>query len=389
MAVFRIGAAFTPKLGNTTRSVEKMTERRVVILGGYGTFGRHITQSLSTWPGAQVTVAGRRRDKGAPFAESLGVDFRQCDAHKPESLRNALEDAWLLVNTAGPFKAADYSIPQTAIRAGCHYLDLADGRDYVADIVQLDEAARSQGLFVCAGASTTPAITSALVAELQPMLGQIRSIKIALNAGNKNRAGVSTIATILSYVGRPVQVWEGGRWRTARGWSLGEFIKFPPPVGRRRVQLCDVPDLQLFPPRFEAEEVLFKAGVELTFLNLAIGALGKLRKLWPRCNLPSLARPLVSVSSLFKPFGTLHGACAVWATSTDGRQGAVAIVARENGPRIPGSPLILLARKLLSDAITERGAFPCIGFLNLAEFAEFLASYNIFVARGSNGEWES
>ena len=154
------------------------------------------------------------------------------------------------------------------------------------------------------------------------------------------------------------------------------------------MQLCDVPDLELFPRHFEVDHVIFKAGVELTILNYAIAALAKLRQICPPLNLPSLARPPVSVSSLFKPFGTLHGGCAVWVTDMDGRQKSLALVAHENGPRIPASPAILLARKLLSDRISNFGACPCIGFLGLAEFAEFLAPYNIFVAQGENGAWE-
>src|SRR5262249_48424177 len=158
----------------------------------------------------------------------------------------------------------------TCISAGCHYIDMADVRDYVVDIVGLDEAAREKNLLVCAGASTTPAITSALIAELRPLLADAHSIKVALNARNKNQAGVSTIATILGYVGCPIRVWQGGQWRSLPGWSAGEFIDFPPPVGRRRVQLCDVPDLALFPQLFAAQNVIFKAGLELTLFNYLI-----------------------------------------------------------------------------------------------------------------------
>jgi hypothetical protein len=302
-------------------------------------------------------------------------------------LSRAIRDTWLVVNAAGPFQAQDYSIPRACITAGCHYIDLSDARDYVAEVVQLDEAARSRNVFVCAGASTTPAITSALVTDLVPRLGPIRSIKIALSAGNKNEPGVSTISAILSYVGRPVQVWQDGCWRTMPGWSDGEFALFPAPVGRRRVQICDVPDLALFPQRFAAQSVMFKAGVELTVLNYALAALAALKRVVPAIDLPSLARPLITMSKLFKPFGSLRGGCAVWVTDVDGRQRSAALVARENGPRIPAAPAILVAKKLLAGEITARGAFPCLGFVSLTEFAEHLAPYSIFVARGENGRW--
>jgi hypothetical protein len=218
-------------------------------------------------------------------------------------------------------------------------------------------------------------------------LSSLRSIKIALSAGNKNAAGVSTIQAILSYVGAPVRVWQNGRWGTARGWTAGEFVDFPPPVGRRRVQLCDTPDLAIFPTLFGADSVVFKAGVELTILNYLIGAVGQLRRLRPSLNLPALAKPLVSMSKLFKPLGTLHGGCAVWVSDESGRQRATALVAHENGPRIPGSPAVLLARKLLAGEVDQRGAFLCTGFLTLDDFAEFLAPFRIVVVRGKDGAW--
>jgi hypothetical protein len=359
---------------------------RIVLLGGYGTFGTLIAEQL-TRSDARVILAGRNARKGLALADSLGVEFVPCDARNKTSLRDAVAGGHLVINAAGPFQATDYSIPQTCIECGCHYIDLGDGRAYVAGIGQLHERAKARGVFVCVGASTTPAITSAAVEELHSDARPLRAIKVALSAGNKNQAGVSTIASILAYVGAPVRVWQDGRWTEEPGWGMGEFIDFPKPVCRRRVQLCDVPDLELFPSRFQARTVLFKAGVELTLFNYALGVLARLRRLCPSLNLPALAGPIVWWSRLFKPFGTFHGSFAVWVTDDTGRESALAFVAPRNGPRVPSAPAVLLARKLLRGDITVRGAFPCVGFIRLAEFAEYLAAFDIFVVRGENGVW--
>jgi NAD(P)-dependent dehydrogenase (short-subunit alcohol dehydrogenase family) len=358
-----------------------MTKARIVILGGYGTFGSLVAEQLAR-SGAELLIAGRDAVKGQVAAARLGAGFVRCDTRRKDSLNDAAKGAQLVINAAGPFQARDYSIPQTCIEQGCHYIDLGDGREYVAGIGQLHEAAESRGVFVCAGASTTPAITSAVVAELRSRVHHIRSIKIALTAGNKNPAGVSTIASILAYVGAPVRVWQDSRWQPRTGWSLGEFIDFPKPVGRRRVQLCDVPDLELFPHLFAADSVVFKAGVELSLLNYALGGLAWLRRLRPSLHLPALAAPMVQVSRLFKALGTFHGSVAVWIGDDAGLEQSLALVAPQNGPRVPSAPAVLLARKLLTGAVPAHGAFPCIGFIPFSEFADYLAPFGIFVVRG-------
>jgi hypothetical protein len=365
-----------------------MANRRVVVLGGYGTFGSLIAEQLAPST-PQLVIAGRDEVKGRAFAASLNAEFARCDVRDSDSLRRTIEGAHLVINASGPFQAKDYSIPQACIQQGCHYIDLGDGRDYVAGIPQLHESAKAHGVFVCVGASTTPAVTSAAVAALRPHFPRIHSIRVALNAGNKNPAGVSTISSILAYVGLPVRVWQDNRWRMMTGWGCGEFIEFPQPVGRRRVQLCDVPDLELFPQLFGAENVVFKAGVELTALNYVIAALAQLRRLRPSLDLPALAKPVVQLSRVFKSLGTLHGSCAVWVKDQNGREESLAFVAPKNGPRIPSAPAVLLARKLLAEGLLAAGAFPCVRFLSLTDFVDYLAPFGIFVAYGENGAWTS
>src|SRR5687768_6124487 len=128
-----------------------MSKRHVLILGGYGTFGRHIAADLARRPDAALTIAGRQAAKGRAFADSLAADFVPCDAADRASLNSAVQGAWLVINASGPFQSQDYSIPEACIDAGCHYIDLADGRDYVARFAGLDAAARQRRVFACAG----------------------------------------------------------------------------------------------------------------------------------------------------------------------------------------------------------------------------------------------
>jgi hypothetical protein len=86
------------------------------------------------------------------------------------TLQEALRDLRVgtVIHTAGPFQGQDYTVARAAIDAGCHYVDLADGRQFVTGIVALDAAAKSRGLTSASGASSVPALSSAVVDHYLP-----------------------------------------------------------------------------------------------------------------------------------------------------------------------------------------------------------------------------
>jgi hypothetical protein len=359
-----------------------MKEERTILLGGNGSFGRFIATELAKDPTAQLVIAGRTPAKGQPFAASLGAEFAACDINDPHSLAQTIAGAYLVINAAGPFQEQDYTVPQLCLDNDCHYIDLGDGRSYVSGIGRLHQATLARNKFICVGASTSPAVTTAMAFDLRPSFTNIESIKVALSAGNKNQAGASTIESILSYVGAPVRVWQDGRWQTQSGWSEAEFVEFPPPTGRRRVYLCDVPDLELMPQLFEAGSVTFKAGLELNLFNYGVSFLARLRKIRPNLPLPKLTPWLIRASSLFKPFGSFAGGVTVQITGQEnGRptQRTITLVAPQNGPLVPTSPAILLARRLLANGPPKPGAYPCVGFIPLQEYIHFLQPHGLFV----------
>lgn len=356
--------------------------RRVVILGGYGSFGRLISEALISEPNAQIVVAGRNREKGMTFANSISVQFIQCDVDDVNSLRQVVADAYLVINTTGPFQQANYAVPRIALESNCHYIDLGDGRAYVTHVGELDKLAQIKKRFVCVGASTSPAITTALIAELQSHFSHINTIKIALSAGNKNKPGASTVKSILSYIGTPIKVWKDGRWQEAFGWGESEVLSFPLPVGRRRVQLCDVSELTLVPAMVKVDSVLFKAGLELDLFNYGLTSLAWLHKVWQGFSPPLFTTGLMCFSQLFKSMGTFAGGVAVWVNGFENEskiEKSAAIIAPKHGPQVAATPIILLARKILMGDVSKWGAFPCIGFLPLKEIADYLEPFGIFV----------
>lgn len=368
------------------------SSRVVSVLGGYGIFGGRIAEALAREPLCRVRVVGRNEKIGRNFACRIGADFRRCALGEPQSIRDAIAGSFLVIHTAGPFQGADYRVAEACLELGAHYLDVADSRGYVAGIGRLDDEARRRALMVASGVSSTPAITSALVGALTPEFSRIDEIHTALSPGNQNPRGASTIAAVLSYLGRSIRVWRDGCWVDRPGWGDVERLEFPPPVGRRRVHNCDVPELELFPSLFGARTVRFSAGLELDTLNYLL-TLCALPCRWFGLDFSRHARFFFNASLMLFPFGTTNGALAIWVRGLD-RAGVaterrIAIVTDYDGPATPSSAAVVLARKLLRDGPPRTGAFPCVGVLSLDELLRHLEPLGIWCARGDGNGWHA
>ena len=252
---------------------------RILLLGGYGTFGGRIARRAAAL-GFEVLVAGRSLDKAEAFCagDPRLVPLQLAD---DAALAAALTEhrPFALVDAAGPFQGAGYERARAAIAAGCHYLDIADGREFVTGIAALDAEARAAGVAVISGASSVPALSGAAARRLAEGMDKVRAVEIALSASSRGTGGRSVIAAILSYLGRPVPLRRGGRWTNARGWSglcRRDFaVEGAPPLRGRLVALADVPDLTLLPERLPGRPaVRFLAGTDFRHHALGLSLLG-------------------------------------------------------------------------------------------------------------------
>ena len=358
----------------------------VVVLGGYGNFGRLIVQRLRTIAGVRVWVAGRDLAKAQVLAVQTGssavrLDMNQADL--AEQLRGL--GAQLVISTAGPFQGQDYRVALAAVAAGAHYVDLADAREFVCAITELDAAARTAGVLVCAGGSSVPALSAAVIDQLLPRFSRLDSIWHGISSSEKT-PGVSTLAAVLNYCGKPLRQWRDGAWREVFGWQGLSAYDFPQPLGRRWVSHCDIPDLQLFPARYPGvHTVRFSAGVGLRITQFGTWLLsGLVRARVLRSAVP-LAPWLRRAAVLLEPLGDGISGMFVRLQGLD-QQGQAQTLCWElqalnnDGPNIPCMAAVALARKLAAGKLTEHGAMPCVGLLTVEEYLAELEGMAIAVS---------
>ena len=130
---------------------------------------------------------------------------------------------------------------EACIAAGVNYIDIADARDFVAQVPVLDARAKTAGVFVISGASTTPALSHAVIEQLTQGWRGIHSIFVGVTPGNRAPRGEAVVRAILSYVGAPFKIFANGSWREVTGWS-GNERRAVPGIGFRNFVPCETPD---------------------------------------------------------------------------------------------------------------------------------------------------
>jgi saccharopine dehydrogenase-like NADP-dependent oxidoreductase len=278
-----------------------------------------------------------------------------------------------LVNTAGPFQNQDYDVPRAAIAAGCNYVDLADSRDYVLGIASLDVEARAARVTVVSGASSVPALSTAVIDEFLPQFRSLERVRIGIASGGKS-PGLATMRGIFSYCGKPFSRRVDGRDETTYGWLDLQRRRFPSPVGTRWLGSCNVPDLSIIPARYPSvKTATFHAGFASTVGHFVVWALSGLTRARIFRSMVPFAAPLHRISERIEPVTSDKGAMFVEMSGVgvDGsplRRTWYLIADHNDGPNIPCGAAVALVAKIAAGESLAQGAMPCVGLLTRDEY---------------------
>lgn len=371
---------------------------KILILGGYGNFGKRITEELSSVEGIAIYIAGRDILKAKSVSEALSIDSKasiepvKFDINSNNLIANLREiSPNIVIHTAGPFQGQDLVMPGACLEVGAHYIDLSDDRSYVCGIQSLSERAKEKDLLFVSGASSVPGLSSTIIDHYKDLFSEINSIDIHIAPGNKAERGLATIEGILSYTGHPFRVFKNRKWTSVFGWMNPKSKIIHPKIGSRWFANVDVPDLELFPERYRVtDNVSFQAGLELGFLHFIMVFMAFLSKYRVVSNWKVLSKPITKISNLFKLFGTDVGGMEVKVSGKDisnkSKTVQWSLYAPDGiGPYIPTISTIIVAKKLINDEISIRGAMPCMNLYSIDDFMPYANRLGIEVSEVING----
>lgn len=356
---------------------------KVVVIGGSGVFGRRLARMIAAEGGFELIIAGRDADKAALAAKALGAAFMRLDREAVSSRQLLDLGCDIVIDCSGPFSlqgSAPYRVVEAALAAGAHYLDIADGRGFVCGIGQLDRMARAAGRFALTGASTTPALSSAVCDALTKNWSRVDAIEIGVTPGNRAPRGLAVVRSILSYAGRPVRVFREGAWWSAPGWGLLTRRSLSIDVKDRWLSLCDTADLELFPTRYRVRDrVIFRGGLELGVLHLGLTAASQLVRFGLVPSLSLFSDMARDFADTLIGFGTDRGGMIVEVKGLDAyglpiERTWTLVAEGGDGPNIPILAAFACLKKL--DSIAP-GARPCMDEVSLPDFDALFRMFRI------------
>lgn len=351
---------------------------RVLVLGGTGVFGSRLCRLLAGDPRIALTVAARSRPEVDALATGLGIAGLAFDWRRDLDRVLAQGDHDALVHVAGPFQGQDHAVAELCIRHRVHYVDLADDAAFVCGIERLDAAAKAAGVLVCAGVSTAPALTGAVVEEALKG-GTVDRVAFAILPGNDAPRGRAVVEAILSRAGRPIPDQPGRRvWGSLRRIEV-------PGLGSRWASPCDLPEPALFARRFGIRDTRAGAGLELSILHLGLWLLAWLVRAGAMRTLLPLTSILIAIADCLRRYGTDRGGLRIDLQGSFGARRWCVLAEAGDGPFIPALPAAALIRKLARDEIAVRGAMPCLGLLSLAEIEAEWRGGGLAIAAGWQG----
>jgi saccharopine dehydrogenase-like NADP-dependent oxidoreductase len=154
---------------------------KVVVLGGYGHYGRYIARKLAERSVVStLVVAGRSLEKAQAQAGLLGAKAvaARIDLFEKADVPDAVRGANLIVNAAGPDHLTVVPALRLAIAAGADYCDLNISWLATEAALAMRQDAQAAGITAITGIGAFPGLFSLLAMQGVGRFDQVKALRI-------------------------------------------------------------------------------------------------------------------------------------------------------------------------------------------------------------------
>ena len=298
-----------------------MSQKRILILGGYGSTGLPLARLLLANTDVSIVLAGRNVEKAGRAAEKLNagcgasrVSGVCADASDPHSLRKAFEGMDMVVVASSTAEYAE-TVARSAVEAGIDYLDVQYSTTKMRLLQSMaDEIEHAGSCFITDG-GFHPGLPAAMVRYAAEQFDRLDSA----NIGSVIKIDWKTLdlspATIDEFIGEFMNFqtlhFKDGRWQEAGALAMmiPRFMDFGGEFGRQYCIPMFLEEMRPLPEAYPSlRETGFFVGGFNWFVDWFLSPLIMLGlKLFPKRSLRPLGRLMLWGLRTFSrpPYGTL------------------------------------------------------------------------------------
>lgn len=335
---------------------------KVLIIGGYGTFGQRIARQLSDAPHLEIIIAGRSLDK----AQALCRQLSGATTFTPQQLdRNKFDlevKPDLIIDASGPFQTYDgQPVIDYAIEHSIDYADLSDDGAFTASVKARHAEAKAANVTLISGLSTCPVLSAIGLELIEAQIGPVTDVTIGIAPSPKADLGRNVVAAVANYAGqKTVPILREGQHIHVAGLTetQNETVCAPGgrPLPRLSFAVADSPDAQALSIQFQSlENIWTGAGTRPVWLQKCLVWMSRLQSRKRQGSLSGFADFFHWARGYFQ-FGDHRGGMFVRGTSDTSEASWHMLVLGDDGPSIPTLPAVALVRKYLRGEAIPHGA---------------------------------
>jgi saccharopine dehydrogenase (NAD+, L-lysine-forming) len=219
---------------------------QVLVLGGTGGMGQGVARDLIKQERIGKVILGDINTDPGRVQEKLRasgkVSLKKIDVNDHKGLVEAIRDADVVVNCAGPFYKTAVAVARAAVEAKVHYIDICD--DYEATEIlfasDIDPAAREAGITVLTGMGSDPGTNNVIVKWYANQLDRVDEIALFWVVSIAELSGAAWDHSLHMTIGKIPQYLDG-KLVHVEGGTGEEVARFLEPLGTCTVRYVGHP----------------------------------------------------------------------------------------------------------------------------------------------------